>query len=57
VEAQSEPAPQASRDAALIEALRMEILELKAHVASLANRNAELTRQMNNERYERPPHY
>ena len=57
MEAQSEPAPQASRDAALIEALRMEILELKAHVASLANRNAELTRQMNNERYERPPHY
>ncbi len=57
MEPQSEPAPEASRDAALVEALRMEIAELKARIAHLANRNAELTQQINNERYERPPHY
>ena len=40
-----------------IAALNAEIVDLKARIAQLMNRNAELTQQINNERYERPPHY
>jgi len=57
VESAREASPEASADEELIAALRREIVELKARVAHLANRNAELTQQINNERYERPPHY
>jgi uncharacterized coiled-coil protein SlyX len=57
VESPREPSPEASADEELIAALRREIVELRARVAHLATRNAELTEQINNDRYERPPHY
>jgi len=57
VESPREPSPEASADEELIAALRREIVELRARVAHLATRSAELTEQINNDRYERPPHY
>jgi uncharacterized coiled-coil protein SlyX len=57
VETRREPSPTPSPDDDLIASLRREIVQLKVKVAELSNRNAELTQQINNERYERPPHY
>jgi cell division protein FtsB len=57
VETPREPSPTPSPDHELIASLRREIVELKARITDLSNRNAELTQQINNERYERPPHY
>jgi cell division protein FtsB len=57
VENSSEPRGATSDETETIAALRREIVELKARVAELAVRNAELVTQINNERYERPPHY
>jgi len=57
VETPRDPWPTPSPDQELIASLLREIVELKAKVAELSNRNAELTQQINNERYERPPHY
>ena len=57
METPRDPSPTPSPDQELIASLQREIVELKAKVAALSNRNAELTQQINNERYERPPHY
>jgi cell division protein FtsB len=57
VENSGEPPGGARGEVETIAALRREIVELKARVAELAVRNAELVTQINNERYERPPHY
>ena len=57
METRREPSPTPSPDDDLIASLRREIVELKAKIADLSNRNAELTQKINNDHYERPPHY
>ena len=57
MDAHSNPAtPEMTADMT-IAALRAEIVELKARIAQLSTQNAQLTKVINDERYERPPHY